>query len=136
MDRPALKAGAEHRFTYQVEDADTAAALTSVTGEAYPRVFATSKCIALLELAAGKLLVPLLRPGELSVGVVVDVKHLAATRVGAKVEARARFVESDGKLWSFEVVATDGGGEIMRGVHKRAIIEEARLLASAAKRNP
>ncbi|GAC1342043.1 MAG: hypothetical protein NVSMB23_14350 [Myxococcales bacterium] len=136
MERPALQAGVEHRFTYRVEEGDTAAALNPITGEAYPRVFATSKCIALLELAAGKLLVPLLRPGELSVGVVVDVKHLAATRVGARVEASARFLETDGKLWSFEVLARDGGGEIMRGVHKRALIDEARLLASAAKRNP
>jgi predicted thioesterase len=119
-----------------VAEGDTAAALSSVTGEAYPRVFATSKCIALLELAAGKLLAPLLRPGELSVGVVVEVKHLAATPVGAQVEAHARFLESDGKLWSFEVIARDGGGEVMRGLHKRAIIEEARLLASAGKRNP
>jgi predicted thioesterase len=136
MERSALEAGVEHRFTYVVAEGDTAAALSSVTGEAYPRVFATSKCIALLELAAGKLLVPLLRPGELSVGVVVHVKHLAATRVGAKVEAHARFLENDGKLWSFEVIARDGGGEVMRGIHKRAIIEESRLLASAAKRNP
>jgi predicted thioesterase len=33
------------------------------------------------------------------------------------------------------VVAHDGGGEIMRGMHKRAIVDEARLLSSAAKRN-
>jgi fluoroacetyl-CoA thioesterase len=135
MARPEPKVGAEYQFEYVVQEEDTAAALSDITGEAYPRVFATTKCIALLELAAGKLLIPLLRPGELSVGARVEVDHLAATPVGARVIARARYTGLEGKLYSFEVVAHDGGGEIMRGVHKRAIVDEARLLSSAAKRN-
>ena len=40
----------------------------------------------------------------------------------------------EGKLYAFEVVARDPGGEIMRGRHQRAVIEEPRLLAGAAKR--
>jgi predicted thioesterase len=136
MARPEIAPGAGYGFDYVVLESDTAAALNHITGESYPRVFATTKCIALLELAAGKLLTPLLQPGELSVGVVVEVRHLAATPVGAKVTAHASFLEFDGKLYTFEVVAHDGGGEIMRGIHKRAIVEDARLRASAAKRNP
>jgi len=73
-------------------------------------------------------------PGQLSVGVVVDVKHLAATPVGAWVEAEAIYAGRDGKLYLFEVVARDPGGEIMRGRHARAVIEESRLLAGAAQR--
>ena len=38
------------------------------------------------------------------------------------------------KLYEFEVVARDPGGEIMRGRHQRAIIDESRLLEGAAKR--
>jgi fluoroacetyl-CoA thioesterase len=128
--------GATHRFDYQVGDADTAAALSAITGQPYPRVLATTRCIALLELAAGALLAPLQGPHELSVGVVVDVTHLAATPVGAQVTAEATYRCQEGKLYVFEVIARDGGGEIMRGTHKRAIIEDARLLASAARRNP
>ncbi|HYY53297.1 MAG TPA: hypothetical protein VE755_10510, partial [Myxococcales bacterium] len=60
--------------------------------------------------------------------------HLAATPVGAWVEAEARYTGRDGKLFAFEVVARDPGGEVMRGVHKRAMIDEARLLEGAAKR--
>jgi hypothetical protein len=59
------------------------------------------------------------KPGELSVGVTVEVKHTAATPVGAWVEAEATFRAQDGKLYVFEVVARDLGGEVMRGVHKR-----------------
>ena len=115
-------------------DADTAAALKPITGDDFPAVFATTRCIALLELAAGRLLKAVCAPGQLSVGVVVDVKHLAATPVGAWVEAEATFTGRDGKLYVFEVVARDPGGEIMRGRHQRAVIEESRLLAGAAQR--
>jgi fluoroacetyl-CoA thioesterase len=128
--------GAAFEFSYVAREEDTAAALNEVTGEVYPRVFSTTRCIALLELAAGKLLVPLLKPGELSVGVVVHVEHLAATPVGATVTAHARFTGREGKLYVFEVVARDGGGEIMRGVHKRAIVDDARLQQRARARNP
>jgi fluoroacetyl-CoA thioesterase len=128
--------GAAFEFSYVAREEDTAAALNEVTGEVYPRVFSTTRCIALLELAAGKLLVPLLKPGELSVGVVVHVEHLAATPVGATVTAHARFTGLEGKLYVFEVAARDGGGEIMRGVHKRAIVDDARLQQRARARNP
>lgn len=136
MARTEPQAGSEHQFDYVVTEEDTAAALNPITGEVYPRVFATTRAIALLELAAGKLLIPSLQPGELSVGATVDVAHTAATPVGARVTAHARFTGQEGRLYVFEVVARDAGGEVMRGTHKRAIVDEARLLASAAKRNP
>jgi predicted thioesterase len=130
-----MKEGDSWKFRYQVGEADTAAALSTVTGDLFPAVLATTKCIALLELAAGRLLKPLLNPGELSVGVVVDVKHTAATPVGAWVEAEARYTGRDGKLYAFDVTARDAGGEVMRGVHKRAVVDESRLLEGAKKRD-
>jgi predicted thioesterase len=123
-------------FRYVVQQGDTAAALNEITGDEFPAVLATTKCIALLELAAGHLLIPLCKPGELSVGVIVDVKHTAATPVGAWVEAEAHYKGAEGKLHAFEVVARDAGGEVMRGVHKRAIVSGQRLLEGAAKRAP
>jgi len=129
-----MEPGATFKFRYTVSEADTAAALTPITGDDFPAVFATTKCIALLELAAGRLLKQECKPGQLSVGVVVDVTHLAATPVGAWVEAEARYTGRDGRLFAFEVVARDPGGEVMRGIHKRAVIDESRLLEGAAKR--
>ena len=67
-------------------------------------------------------------------GVVVDVKHTAATPVGAWVEAQATYTGRNGRLYVFEVVARDPGGEVMRGRHERGVIDEARLLEGAAKR--
>jgi fluoroacetyl-CoA thioesterase len=130
-----LQEGASWSFKFTVTEADTAAALNHITGDNFPAVFATTRCIALLELACGHLLVPLCKPGQLSVGVVVDVKHLAATPVGAWVEAQATYKGRNGKLYAFDVVARDAGGEIMTGRHERAIIDESRLLSGAASRS-
>jgi len=99
-------------------------------------VLSTTHTIAMLELAAGRVLTPLLQPGQLSVGVEVNVTHSAPTLPRAKVIAVARYTGRAGKLYVFEVVAYDAAGEIMRGEHSRAIIDVERLLATAARRNP
>jgi fluoroacetyl-CoA thioesterase len=62
-----MEPGATFRFRYTVTDADTAAALKPITGDDFPAVFATTRCIALLELAAGRLLKQECAPGQLSV---------------------------------------------------------------------
>jgi len=90
--------------------------------------------VALMELAAARVLRPNLRAGELSVGVSLDVVHTAATPLGATVTATAKFVGRDGKLFLFEVSAADNAGEIGRGTHKRAIVTTERLVAGAAQR--
>jgi predicted thioesterase len=129
-----MEPGKSFKFRYTVTDADTAAALKPITGDDFPAVFATTRCIALLELAAGRLLKEECGPRQLSVGVVVDVKHAAPTPVGAWVEAEATYKGRSGKLYVFDVVARDPGGEVMRGRHERAVVDESRLLEGAAKR--
>lgn len=100
----------------------------------FPAVYATSRMIGLMEVAASRILGPLLENDELSVGVTVDIVHSAATPPGATVTATARYVGQEGKLYVFEVTAADNAGEVGRGTHKRAVISTARLLAGAAKR--
>jgi fluoroacetyl-CoA thioesterase len=119
-----------------VQPADCASDLDvgNAPDEKFPPVFATTRMIALMEMAGARVLKPLLQEGEMSVGVTVDIVHSAATPVGAKVSATATYRGRDGKLFVFDVVAHDPGGEIGRGRHKRAIISRERLLAGAAKR--
>src|SRR5687767_10135532 len=89
-----------------------ASALPIEMGDAFPKVFATARMIGLMEIAAARVLQPLLGPGELSVGVTVDVTHNAPTPSGVKVTATARYAGREGKLFLFEVSASDPGGEI------------------------
>lgn len=94
-------------------------------GEDQPRgavVFSTPSMINLMEYAARELLTPFLEPGEESVGVTVQVEHLAATPLGARVQAEARVTAVTGKLVDFEVTARDEIDIIGKGTHRRAII--------------
>ena len=118
----------------EVRYEDTAHALSTLTDDTFPEVLATSKMIALMELAAAKVLRPLLKEGELSVGVVVNVKHLAATLKGGHARAVATYAGPEGKMHRFRVEAFDDGGLIGEGEHVRAIISTERLMAGAAKR--
>ena len=111
-----------------------ASSISSETGDSFPPVFATARMVALMEVAASRVLIPLLGPGELSVGVTVDINHTAPTPLGAEVTATARYAGRDGKLFLFEVSCADKGGEVGRGWHKRAIVSNERLQSGAAKR--
>lgn len=117
-----------------VEESDLAAAISPDPDDRFPRVFATSRLVALMELAAARLMRPLLAEGELSVGVSLEVTHEAPTPPGALVRATAKFLEKKGKIYYFEVTAEDGAGPIGRGAHGRAIVTTERLVAGAKKR--
>jgi len=130
------KVGASAMVHLVVRESDCASALqlSDDLRDNFPAVFATTRMIALMELAGARILHPLLQPGEMSVGAHIDVSHTAATPIGAKVAATATYRGRDGKLFVFDVVAHDPAGEIGRGTHKRAIVSRDRLIAGAAKR--
>src|SRR4026207_304391 len=113
---------------------DLASSISSETGDSFPPVLATARMVALMEVAASRVLQPLCGPGELSVGVTVDISHTAPTPLGAEVTATARYAGREGKLFLFEVSCADKGGEVGRGWHKRAIVSNERLQSGAAKR--
>ena len=114
---------------------DSAKGLALSPEDNFPDVFATSRMILLMELAAARLMSPGLDAGQLSVGVGVNVQHLAATPLGVEVRAAATFLGMEGKLFRFKVEAFDVGGPVGLGEHTRAIVKTDRLLAGAASRN-
>ena len=78
---------------------DLASSISSETADSFPPVLATARMVALMEIAASRVLVPLCAPGELSVGVTVDINHTAPTPLGAEVTATARYTGREGKLF-------------------------------------
>lgn len=135
MTEPEIGAVGSAELVAQQADCASDLNVGNAPDEKFPPVFATTRMIALMEMAGARLLKPLLREGEMSVGVTVDIIHSAATPIGAKVTATATYRGRDAKLFVFDVVAHDPGGEIGRGTHKRAIISRERLLSGAAKRS-
>ena len=90
-------------------------------------MFATPEMVRLMERAAVNGLAPYLAPGQQSVGTMVNVKHLAATPVGATVTARAKLLSVDGRRLFFKVSAHDGTDLIGEGTHERALIDLAKF---------
>lgn len=101
-----------------------------------PRILCTPWLIWFLEHAARKAVLPLLDPGESTVGVVVNVEHTAATPLGAAVVCRARVIYAEGPLISFQLEAHDEHEKIARGTHKLRIIEAARLAKRVQEKQP
>lgn len=129
-----VKIGATASASMTVTEADTAKALAVMAEDDFPDVFATARMVALMELAAARCLIPLLQEGELSVGVGVNIQHLAATAKLDVVQAIATYLGTEGKLHKFSIEAFDSGGKIGEGTHTRAIVRTERLLAGAQAR--
>jgi predicted thioesterase len=129
-----LPIGTSATATTLVTGADLAEVLNQHADDAFPAVYATSRMIGLMELAAARAMRAALSAGELSVGVSLDVSHLAATPIGVEVTAEARYLGQEGKLFVFELTARDRGGDNGRGTHKRAIVTADRLLGGAVRR--
>ena len=97
-------------------------------GSGGSRVLATPWMIAFMERVAHRMLVEHLQEGTSSVGVLVDVRHLAPTPVGNTVRVRAEIVGLEGTQVTFAVQAWDESEKIGEGSHQRVVIDEARFL--------
>jgi len=110
-----------------VTEADTARAL----GSGDLPVLGTPRLLAWLEAATCAAVANSLEPGRTTVGVRVDVRHRAASPVGAVVTARATVTSVDGDTIVFRVDATDpqSGRVLGQGEITRAVVDRERFLA-------
>jgi predicted thioesterase len=84
--------------------------------------------IRLLERTSHQAILPFLDSGQGSVGVVVNIRHLAATPVGFTVKTRAEVLSVDGRRVRFKVEAWDDQEKIAEGEHERFIIDLDRFI--------
>ena len=101
-------------------------------------VLATPEMIRLMERASVAAVDHLLPEGQRTVGVHVDVRHLAATPLGMRVNARAELVAVEGRRLTFRVEAFDEVEKVGEGQHQRVIIELGRFRerVEAKQRSP
>ena len=125
----ALTVGMKAEVTTTVVHENTAASV----GAGGVEVFGTPMMIALMENASWQAVVEGLEEGYVTVGTVVDVRHLGATPLGQKVRAEAELLEIDGRRLVFHVVAYDERQKIGEGRHERAIVNLERFLSRLAK---
>ena len=126
----ALSPGMTGEATVVVTRENTAAAV----GSGGVDVFATPMMVALMEMAALRLVQPHLAEGETTVGTIVNVKHTAATPLGMSVRAVARLDAVDGRRLVFTVEAYDDREKIGEGTHERFVVQLQKFLDRVNKK--
>ncbi len=92
------------------------------------RVLATPWLIARMEAASHRLLANHLPEGYSSVGIHVDMRHLAPTPLGDTVRVQTEILSIDGWTVAFQVRAWDSQEQIGECKHERFVIDVARFL--------
>lgn len=96
-------------------------------GSGKVRVLATPVMINLIEAAALACCEHLLPEGQQSLGIHLDVRHIAATPVGMAVTATAELVKVEGRTLTFRVEARDERELIGDGTHQRVVVNVERF---------
>jgi fluoroacetyl-CoA thioesterase len=92
-----------------------------------PPVLATAMMSLAMELAAMDALKPYLEPGEMSVGVVVNVTHTGATPEGWRVRAEAEVTKTEGRRLEYDLRAFDEQEQVGNGTHSRTVLDRAKF---------
>ena len=90
-------------------------------------VLATPVMINVIEAAALNAVEHLLPAGHQSLGIHLDIGHVAATPVGLRVTAIAEVLRVEGRTITFRVEARDEFEAIGGGTHQRVVVSVARF---------
>ncbi len=99
----------------------------SFADDRMPAVLATPWLVGYLESTARDAIAPCLAANERSVGTFIELEHLAPAPEGFSVTCRARVIHVDGAIITFQVEAHDGVEPIVRGIHRRRVIDVDRF---------
>ena len=118
-----IQVGAVGEETVRVDDQNA----INFLGLAGARVLSTPHMIGYMERTCRNLLLPMLEPGDDSVGTVVNVRHLSGAPIGADVTFRAEVLSVDGRRVNFRVEAFDHDGPVGDGTHERFVVTVAKF---------
>jgi fluoroacetyl-CoA thioesterase len=119
-----LKIGLVREETFLVEEQHTAYHI----GSGDERILGTPWMISFMERVSNRLVLEHLPDGTMSVGIHVDVKHLAATPVNTQVRVRVEVSEIEKSRLVLKVEAWDPIEKIGEGTHKRAVVDKDRFM--------
>jgi fluoroacetyl-CoA thioesterase len=124
--KDGIVAGINHTQTYLTTIEMRAKQLAS-------DVFSTPAMIGLMEYTCVLLVAPYLDEDEQTVGIHVDVRHMAPTKIGQSVTVTAELLEINSNKLRFAVSAVnDQGVKIGEGTHRRALINTKRFAGAAS----
>lgn len=113
----------EKKFT--VKEAETAQAV----GSGGLPVLSTPHMIAYMENTAMTLMQETLEKGDTSVGMEINVKHLAPTALDETVTVRAEQTDQNKKVYTYTIEAYVADELIGKATHKRVIVNEEKFMS-------
>lgn len=122
-----IKPGIKHIQTKTVISSDSAIAFGSGTVD----VFGTPSMVAFMENTCKNCVQPNLAEGEGTVGIALNIRHLAAAPIGAIVKCECELIEVERKILTFTVKVSMGDELIGDGTHTRARVDFVRFQAKA-----
>ena len=97
-----------------------------------PDVFATPFLAGLMERVSAELINERLDAGEQSVGISMNLKHIAATPLGMEVRVKTQISAVEGRKLTFALEAFDEVEKIGEATHERFIIQADKFNARVA----
>ena len=123
-----ISPGATREEVFLVEEQHTAYHI----GSGDEKVLGTPWMISFMERVSNRLVAEHLPEGQMSVGVHVDVRHLAATPMNAEIRVRVEILEVVKNRVRLSVAAWDSHDKIGEGTHIRVVVDKSRFMARVA----
>jgi predicted thioesterase len=118
----------------EVEELVTEERTARALGSGDLPVYSTPSMIALMEKASLSAVAEYLPAENSTVGTALNVKHNAASPLGALIKATGILKEIDGRRLVFEVRAWDKDGIIGEGIHERFIINNEKFMIKTTEK--
>jgi fluoroacetyl-CoA thioesterase len=134
--KPGLEIGQRAEFSRKVPEHETVSRLFADSDllAQMPDIYATAYMIGFMEWACCEQIAPFYDDGECSLGIQVDMAHVAPTLPGMEVTVTSEVTAIDGRIISFRVSLRDDAGAIGEGTHRRALVDTDTFRAKAAGR--
>ena len=133
--KESLRPGLTFEFKFKISENKTVPHLYPESPEfkLMPKVLATGYMVGLFEWACIQAINPHIDwPEEQTVGIQVNLSHVAATPPGLTVRVKGKLEEVEGRKLSFSIVADDGVDTISEGTHDRFVIKTEKFNAKMA----
>jgi 2-hydroxychromene-2-carboxylate isomerase/predicted thioesterase len=124
--------GAALTTSFEVSDADTAAAI----GNVGVHVVSTMTLVKLVEVACYNVIQPMYECGDATVGTRVALDHVGPAHPGRAVDIHATVTGHEGRRLEFDVEVTQDGRPVMRGQHHRVVVSTDKFASGAAAASP
>jgi fluoroacetyl-CoA thioesterase len=102
--------------------------LASVLGNIGADVLSTHRVVLLIEQASRNAIEKCVPDKSMTVGTMINIRHLAATPLGSKVRAEAYLKRVDGRRMLFDVAAYDEFDKIAEGENEQLLVSVDRFL--------